>query len=623
MDIDVIRDRQDTIARLALDGHLISVAWSGGKDSSVALSLAVEGYKAAARQGRVYPLFVITSDTGIENPAVSAYIKTMADHLADYARKEGIDVRIITARPNLASSWPVQIIGGRSLPIFVNSASRSCSIDLKRDPARRALAMLIPELRGNLEASLATGGDLWETTRMIDGLAGRLPLTIVGTRFGESTGRDQRMAARGDIAGQITRNEDGYDVLPLIADLDTDDVWEFLALAGTDPGKKYPAFAPNFEATIEIYRDAAGECVIVAGLKNDQVAACGARHGCSLCTVTGNADRSMETMLVQPKYGYMQGLNDLRNWLAAGAYDWSLRRFIGRTTDPVTGYIKLAPDVYSAATCADILAFALTIDVREKERAANLADAMKRHDAGMPVVWPDHHLAELATHGEFDEAYARRMTSPQFQLIDAETLIMIDFSWSRYGLHAPFHALAIYRDIYLDGMRVDVPPRTPAPRSAQPPTRWIAPHPKTKLAPGLYDAIVDVMSEGCPGTYARTLADGTPMVSHEVNPIAEIDPEALAFFIEYDLERLLKHYHDEGTHLPAAAAEYYLRTGLISLPSNQGSNSATMVRHHQHLAMLGLHPADADAVGTISDQEHSEIKKAAKFNSYPDLAAAA
>ncbi len=118
--------------------QLVSVAWSGGKDSTVCLLLAVRAYHdAVARFGLTLPLVVTSADTGIENPVVHFHWMQMIAYLQAYAERHGLDIRFKVAKPTLISSWVVKIISGCGLPTFSNSKQRKCAIDLKREPANR------------------------------------------------------------------------------------------------------------------------------------------------------------------------------------------------------------------------------------------------------------------------------------------------------------------------------------------------------------------------------------------------------------------------------------------------------------------------------------------------------
>jgi hypothetical protein len=140
------------------------------------------------------------------------------------------------------------------------------------------LKKLIPEIRAAISDKLDQAPvEFLRLQQMQDALEAIEPVVIVGTRFGESTSRDKRMTARGDVAGLIRRNTDGFLTLPLIADFTLDEVWETLALSGQAAGAAIYAFAPDFNATRDLYRDATGECVIVAGERAAQSSACGAR----------------------------------------------------------------------------------------------------------------------------------------------------------------------------------------------------------------------------------------------------------------------------------------------------------------------------------------------------------
>ena len=591
--------------------QLLSIAWSGGKDSTAVLILAIQAYKQAVDQGAdVFPLFVTTADTGIENPAVQNYQRQMIAEIEKFAAETDLDIRVVVTRPSLAGSWSVRVFGGRAVPSFANSTNRQCAVDLKRVPHKRAMKKLIPTLHKELVDQGA--GEKRAA------LQNKNLITVVGTRFGESAERDRRMAARGDVARRITENEDGFDVLPLIADWDLEDVWELLLNSGTDNGKRFPGFAPNYDKTFKVYADSSSECVIVAGI-NDRKAACGARHGCSLCTVSGATDKSMETMLELPEYAHMRGLNSLRNYLVNTQYDWSRRRWTPRSVDKETGYLRIGPDSYHPDEVERLLRFALTIDVREKLRAGRLRRAFEAYQSGKDVTWPDEYLdLKVRAHEPLDMDYLQTMVEPQFELVSAEQLVMIDFSWSRYGSHLPFHALSIYRDIYIDGQLVDVPDVDMVPRSPQPKARWLAPKVDRENDPrvtGAYDALAHSIYESCTGNgedYLMRKSDGGTMVHHEEADMYHVSPEALGFLFGVEIEDVLRDYHDKSDHHPFAAAHWYLTRGMIALPKGRGSETDKLVRHGQHLVAEGLRPGDPGVYpeGTITEKEHEKVKEA-------------
>ena len=610
-----VEARVQLVRRLAAEGRMLGVAWSGGKDSSVALAITLEGYRRARADGEdLWPLTVLHGDTGVENPAIAAHVSEQIQHIEAFASSRGLDVRIEITQPSLATSWAVRIIGGSGLPVWTSSRTRDCSVDWKRVPNDRAARRVAIAYR---EEAIAASSDDRGKTRLLLKSGRTLELiTILGTRYGESQSRNGRMAARGDVAGEIRRNDAGRSVLPLIADFSIDDVWTFLALAGSSPGVPFPGYAPSYVDTIAVYRDSSGECPVVADVAGGATAACGARFGCWSCCAVSK-DRSMENMLVQPQYAYMRGLAELRDYLAAIRYDWRRRRWIPRQADPITGYLRFGPDAFHPAELRRLLGYCLTLDVREQERAARLREDLaafrQATDQGSSFRgWSDPYLRQLAQAGEDpDLTYVSRMVEPQFQVIDRRALLAIDFRWARYGLGRPHDALAIYAAVYRLGRRFDVPRLEPSPPSAVPAKCWYRPKAASRSFMGLYDPLADAMTELCAAPDAVQVDRDTVMVAHETSTEFDVDDEAAALILELELDACLERCADPHAR-PWDAAAYYLRMGAVVLPEGQSKRSWQLVANAQMLAAEGI-SAEAigypDGVKLISDAEHASLRQ--------------
>lgn len=610
MDEDLIAKLErayNTVRRLVEQDTVVSVAWSGGKDSTVALILALLAFEDAQVPGRAgVPMAVTTADTGMENPVVHAYWQGMVQALDAYARRRGLDVRVRVARPSLVSSWAVKIVSGCGLPTFPNSKSRKCSIDLKRTPAVRSLRKLVPEILAEIDTRLdAAPADFLRLTQLRERIDGAQPVVVVGTRYGESAERDRRMAARGDTTA-VRANEDGTLVLPLIADFTLEDVWEVLALAGEGEGRPLPSFVPTFNATRDLYRDASGECVIVAGTK-DGAAACGARFGCSLCTAVGH-DRSMEVLLEKSENAFMRPLHALREFLLRTQDDLGRRRWVGRTFHPATGHVKIQPDGYSAEMVEELLGIMLSIDANESERAERLADTAAARAEGKHAPWPDAHLAALEADGRADPAYLARMQKPQFRLVAEDQLIAIDFLWSRYGIHKPFRALWIRREV-MRGRRWAIPDVLEATRDAFPATRWL-PVPRTPYhTPPLFDDLMWSLLDR-PGVSLPAVCDDTVTVDPEETETIEVFEEAAAFILDYEADSWIELYHDGG-YRPMAAVHGYLRFGAIGVPKGRLREIGAVAERNLRLIECGLDPSLPYAAlpmeHSLSDAEHTAL----------------
>jgi DNA sulfur modification protein DndC len=343
-------------------------------------------------------------------------------------------------------------------------------------------------------------------------------------------------------------------------------------------GNTSAAFVPggmvgysNFDDTFRIYADAmATSCVIVADdmAKAQKAKACGARHGCSLCTAVWR-DHSMENMLeVDPRYAYMRGLNQLQRFLVNTRWDMNRRAWIGRTIND--GWITIQPDAYSPSMMEELLNYALTIDITERESAASL---------GLPA--------------------------PRFQLVTAEQLFAIDAMWSLQGFHKPFHALFLYNKVQHEGKRFVPPAIEPFPQCPMPSPRylwvgndWDEGH--EYKCTGLRDISLEMHAGSyCMGT--RTLASGLEVLDVEVDNSISFDPEAMYFILEYELPELFRTYHDNPKACPTNAFKYYLRLGSMAIKAGAEAEYDAILRRTAFKTRNGLHgPVDIEDLKTRS-----------------------
>lgn len=130
------------------DGHPLVVAYSGGKDSSVLANLALgAGRLARTRGGKVPPIVVTHADVGsVENPEIRALVSGEMAKMQRFASAQGIALIVRVARPPLAETFAVRVVGGRGLPVFPDSR-RDCTSSWKREPNDRVLRSLARELR--------------------------------------------------------------------------------------------------------------------------------------------------------------------------------------------------------------------------------------------------------------------------------------------------------------------------------------------------------------------------------------------------------------------------------------------------------------------------------------------
>ncbi|HEX7648967.1 MAG TPA: hypothetical protein VF450_16320, partial [Noviherbaspirillum sp.] len=385
---------------LIRQGYSCAGTASGGKDSSCEVFLLIEAIRRESLEGFTQARHYVTSaDTTIENPSMLRHLELFLEDVQAFCAHENLPVTAKIAKPSLASQFVTSTIGRGTLvrtpenSVKDGKAKRPCSEDWKISPQQRLRKQLADEVQR-------------------DGF--RETITILGTRFEESTSRALNMERRGENDLEPVRGPDGYLTYSPIADWTVDDVWEMLGMFTDDKLRPFPAPASirTVNRMHELYRAGnEGTCGVVLGDGGNK-AACGSRFGCAFCCISGDRDKSMESMIKDPNHAHLAGLNQFRNYLLATQWDMSKRELVGRTLSKA-GYVRVQPDTYSFSHRMALLRYLLTLDVLESERAEN-------------------HEEDLYAGKIPDTEENRELCDAQFEMITPQQLIAIDFM---LGLH--------------------------------------------------------------------------------------------------------------------------------------------------------------------------------------------
>ena len=515
-------------------GLMPCVAFSGGKDSTVLLMLALMAAEKAIKAGLQGALWVLNADTGVESPIVWKHARDELARAAAYAEDRGITMRVGIASPSMSSSWLMRIIGGRALPSFPEN-NADCSVEWKANPMLRLRKKLEKHFAKNLKTESCT---------------------LIGTRYSESTERARKMTQRAESATEPVRNKAGELVMAPIAMWSDDDVWEMLALVRYGQIKSYT----DTEALFAIYQDAGPTtCAVV----NDSILSgaassrggCGARTGCWVCQKV-KTDASMENFLRKPEYAFMQGLNDLREFIAATQYDLDRRQWLGRSIKH--GYIAVRPDAYSPAMIRELFQYVLTLQAIENEIAANTGQA------------------------------------PRFRIIDAAGVVAIDAIWSLNGFHTPFTAIKDFYDVFEKGVRYEIPKIEAFPKVEMPEPRFIYVGDDWINSPdkhlfGLRNPVGEAMAELQPCMNTRLLKNGRAILDVNTDTEFTVDEESVCMALDFEIDRLLE-MHEEMKHGSANSFGYkwWLQYGTISLASMQGGIHDMILRRTEFKARHGI-----------------------------------
>lgn len=321
---------------LFLDKWIINQTLSG-KDSGAASICVVEGFRRAKLiDPTVGPLYVVTTNTTIENIELHDYMMTLHQDMVEYGKSEGLEIISAELKPSLSSRPLVELVGRGKL-IYTpqtTSTGRACAISWKISP---------------MEAFIKSIERQYQTKKV---------LNITGSRGSESAVRAANLLKRNESAFNVTKTDLGF-VMPIIMDWSLNDVWSLFTIV--DNGD-IDSYSDNFDSMIKHYSAANnGVCDLFAGNSKKLDKNCGSRFGCSLCSMNNIEEDSLLNQIdIDDKtYGYMRPLTELRKYLNDTLFDYQYRSKIGsKITD---GFLKVGPNQYSLTYRQNLLRYILTI----------------------------------------------------------------------------------------------------------------------------------------------------------------------------------------------------------------------------------------------------------------------
>lgn len=401
MQLNKVNNTIKTFANLFLDNWVVTVGLSG-KDSICVAHCAVEGLKLAKQENQsVGPLYIVTTNTTIDNFELHNFILDVHDAAKKFGRENNLPIITQEITPALSNLPVVEYLGRGKLlrtPMTSNNG-RDCTIDWKIEPMKRFLN----EIRNQ-----------HQTNKVV---------SASGTRSEESVIRAANIEKRGEMTDKVAKTDMGYTIAP-IKDWTLTDVWSFANAVEMDD---IDSFIENHAKGLRKHYAAgnSGTCDLFAGKNKQTDKACGARFGCMLCAMVEN-DKSLQAQIdTSPQtYGYMAPMVKLREFMVNTLYDYTYSRsMLGRELK-AGGFVKVGYNQYSLAYRQDLLRYVLTIDAREEEA--------------------------------FYERYGYE--AHRFQLIGYKELLMIQYHWAREGgEEVAGEALRIWHEVHTEGKRFDIP----------------------------------------------------------------------------------------------------------------------------------------------------------------------
>ncbi len=276
---------QQTQELYLMDGIPWVIGYSGGKDSTAALQLVWYAVSELPKKKRKKHIYVISTDTLVENPIVSLWVGHSLEAMKKAAIEQKLPISSHRLIPQVQDRFWVNLIG-RGYPA-PRPKFRWCTTRLKINPSNNFINNVI---RQNGQVILVLGTRKAESTTRAANMTKH-----------EQTSTRERLATNASLPNSW--------IYTPLGDWTNDDVWMYITQV------KNPWGHDN-KALLNMYQGATadGECPLVV---DTSTPSCGdSRFGCYVCTMV-EQDKSMQAMIQNDEEKeWMFPLMTLRNkWL--------------------------------------------------------------------------------------------------------------------------------------------------------------------------------------------------------------------------------------------------------------------------------------------------------------------
>lgn len=268
------------------------IGYSGGKDSTLLVSLVYEAVNRLkqAESKLTKKVYIITSDTMVENPIVKKYMHSSSGSINLAAENDGLPIEAHIIYPEPEQTFWSRIIG-LGYPTPEPPGFRWCTDRLKIMPMNQFVNDRVKE-------------------------SGQI-IILLGVRKGESTTRLKTITAR-EIEGKLLNMHNDIPnayVYNPITEVPNDLVWEFLL-----KGNCKSPWGTDMKYLFNLYQgESMGEEQSVLGeVDRDKIPVTGnSRFGCWCCTMV-KEDKSLQNFINKSSgddVRILTALRDFRNWL--------------------------------------------------------------------------------------------------------------------------------------------------------------------------------------------------------------------------------------------------------------------------------------------------------------------
>lgn len=262
------------------------IGYSGGKDSTLLCQLVFEMLEVLPEEKRWKPVYIVTSDTMVENPIVKAYVHKMSKAINEASTEKNLNVQAHIIYPEIRQTFWSLVIG-LGYPTPEPPGFRWCTERLKINPSNTFTYNTIKK-----------DGEI---------------VILLGVRKAESAARSRSISSR-EIEGKILTPHPqiakAYVYSPL-SEIQNETVWEYLL---QNDGKS--AWNTDNNYLYNLYRgeNLSEEDSVVGQVNKDNMKVTGnSRFGCWICTMV-KEDKSLKNFIDRGAFELIP-LRDFRNWL--------------------------------------------------------------------------------------------------------------------------------------------------------------------------------------------------------------------------------------------------------------------------------------------------------------------
>ena len=264
------------------------IGYSGGKDSTLLVKLVFETVMRIPEKNRNKLIYVVSSDTMVENPVVKNYMHNSSHKINEFSQRNNLNIHSRIIYPEISQSFWSLVIG-LGYPTPEPPGFRWCTERLKIKPMNKFVNEVIDQ-----------NGEV---------------IILLGVRKAESIMRMRNISSR-QIEGKLLQpHEDipnAYVFNPL-TELPNNLVWEYLL---KDDGNS--PWGTNLKTLFNLYQgeNLGEEQSVIGQIDKNKIPVTGnSRFGCWCCTIV-KQDKSLQNFISKGSSELIP-LRDFRNWLVS------------------------------------------------------------------------------------------------------------------------------------------------------------------------------------------------------------------------------------------------------------------------------------------------------------------